>query len=803
MRILLAEDDAIARTAIAAGLSEIGHDVELAADGEEALMSARRTRPDVIISDVLMPRMDGYSLCQAVRSDERLYKVPVVFYSATFLEPQDRALAQSVGASGFILKDNNPAEFQLQLQQVVNESLDREQHAPPPPLDEEELERRHYQALTDKLTKKVDELERERQALRDSEQLLEQILTTIPDVVFVLSLPGLVPAYVAPEAERLLGFSGDEMMGDAVNWQSLLDEDERERIVAEIRQAVASRSSAVTLGRMRHKEGGYRWVEARFSPRLDDNGEPMELVGSLTDVSERIAAQELLRERERSLSTLLRNLPGMAYRCRNTPQWDMAFVSNGAEAVSGYTPKELVGENAIAYGDLILADERRRVWREVQQAIENNRQFSLAYPIRHKDGSIRWVWERGVGVLGEDGAMWVEGFINDITQRKRAEDELVALNRVLQTLSEGNRTLVHAPNEAVLLEHITRVFAEQGDYPVAWVSLPGEDKDALECRYAYGEQKEVLTAWGWQQMSLSGQQPVVRAYLDNLSVIISRSGGTAEAYGLDASMAGLGLETVYLLPIAYREEVFGVVGILSRLPVELRDKELVLLKELASDVGYGVHSHRTELARVDGLERLHSTLLHTVEAVSLALEKRDPYTAGHQERVAQLAVAIAREMGFDEQHIEGIHLGSMVHDIGKISVPAEILNRPGRLSTDEFGVIKAHPETGYEILKGVDFPWPIAEMIIQHHERLDGSGYPRGLKGEEIIPEARILAVADVVEAITSHRPYRPSLGVDIALDELERGRSTLYDAQVVDVCLRLFREQGFDWKEGAAKLAG
>lgn len=794
MRILLAEDDAITRTAIAAGLGEVGHDVELAGDGVEALDKARRTRPDVIISDVLMPRMDGYSLCQAVRSDQRLHKIPVVFYSATFLEPQDRALAESVGASGFILKDNDPAAFQQQLQQVVNESRDREQ--PPPSLDEEDLDRRHNQALTDKLTKKVNELERERQALRDNQQLLEQILTTIPDVVFVLSLPGLEVRYAAPRAERLLGYRGDEVMGDADRWMSLVEEGDRERLVAEVRQAVESRSSGVTLGRMRHKEGGYRWVEARFSPRLDQNGEPIEVVGSLTDVSERTEAQEQVKERERSLATLFRNLPGMAYRCRNTPQWEMEFVSDGAEAVCGYTREELVGENAIAYGDLILPDERPRVWREVQQAIESNRQFSLSYPIHHKDGSIRWVWERGVGVVDENGVVWVEGFMNDITQRKQGEDELVALNRVLQTLSEGNRVLVHAADEEVLLEGITRVFVEQGDYPAAWVSLPEDGRETLLCRYATGEQQGTLSDWGWQQVPLDGQLPVARAYLDNLSVIISRSGGSAERYGLDTSMAGLGLETVYILPIAYRDEVFGVIGILSRLPVELRDRELALLMELASDVGYGVNSHRTEQARVDGLERLHSTLLHTVEAVSLALEKRDPYTAGHQERVACLAVAIAREMGFDEQHIEGIHLGSMVHDIGKISVPAEILNRPGRLSKDEFGVIMAHPETGYEILKGVDFPWPIAEMIIQHHERLDGSGYPRGLKGEAIIPEARILAVADVVEAITSHRPYRPSLGVGMALEELERGRGTLYDTQVTDVCLRLFREQGFDWQE-------
>lgn len=179
--------------------------------------------------------------------------------------------------------------------------------------------------------------------------------------------------------------------------------------------------------------------------------------------------------------------------------------------------------------------------------------------------------------------------------------------------------------------------------------------------------------------------------------------------------------------------------------------------------------------------------LQLMQSMSLALEKRDPYTAGHQSHVATLARAIAEQMGFDTDRLEGLFLGATLHDLGKIAIPAEILTRPGRLCEEEMSLVRLHPQTGYEIIKDVSFPWPIAEMVLQHQERYDGSGYPAGLKGEEIILEARIIAVADVVEAMASHRPYRAALGIDAALDEIKRNKSRLYDPQVVDACLSVF----------------
>jgi len=212
---------------------------------------------------------------------------------------------------------------------------------------------------------------------------------------------------------------------------------------------------------------------------------------------------------------------------------------------------------------------------------------------------------------------------------------------------------------------------------------------------------------------------------------------------------------------------------------------------------YGANQDITKRKQAE--EKLESTLGNlrkavggTIQAIVQVVEMRDPYTAGHQRRVADLARSIATEMGLPSDTIEGIRMAAVIHDIGKVAVPAEILSKPGRLTQNEFELIKDHPLTGYDILKHVEFPWPIAEIIYQHHERLDGSGYPRGLKGDDVLLEARIIALADVVEAMASHRPFRPARGIDAALDEIEEHRGTLYDPEVVDTCLKLFRERGY-----------
>ncbi|HCX90505.1 MAG TPA: PAS sensor protein, partial [Deltaproteobacteria bacterium] len=193
---------------------------------------------------------------------------------------------------------------------------------------------------------------------------------------------------------------------------------------------------------------------------------------------------------------------------------------------------------------------------------------------------------------------------------------------------------------------------------------------------------------------------------------------------------------------------------------------------------------------------IHEGYLSIIQVLASIIEMRDPYTASHQKRVADLAHALAIEMGLSKGEIDGVHMAASIHDIGKISVPTETLSKPSRLTENEFNIIKEHPQVACDILKWIEFPWPVVQIVLQHHERSDGSGYPQKLSAEEIVLEARVLGVADVVEAMASHRPYRPALGIDKALEEISKNRGVLYDTRVVDACLKLFHEKGFKFKE-------
>jgi PAS domain S-box-containing protein/putative nucleotidyltransferase with HDIG domain len=244
-------------------------------------------------------------------------------------------------------------------------------------------------------------------------------------------------------------------------------------------------------------------------------------------------------------------------------------------------------------------------------------------------------------------------------------------------------------------------------------------------------------------------------------------------------------------------------------PCVRRDGREILCKVTASRIGEILLNRRIVVTYEDitdkkkaeqqlreSLMQIQKTMEGTVQSLGAVVEGRDPYTSGHQQRVSQLACAIAREMNLSQEQIDRIRIAALIHDIGKIQVPAEILSKPGLLGDIEFAIIKTHPQAGYDILKTIEFPWSVADIVLQHHERLNGSGYPLGIKGKDILLETKILSVADVVEAMCSHRPYRPSRGIQKALEEIDKNREILYDPAVVDFCLKLFRENAFEFEQ-------
>lgn len=375
-----------------------------------------------------------------------------------------------------------------------------------------------------------------------------------------------------------------------------------------------------------------------------------------------------------------------------------------------------------------------------------------------------------------------------------SKSDMLRLNRSLEVLSSCNKILVHASNEQQLLHDICRAVVEVGGYRMAWVGFALDDPDKTVKPVAHhghdeGYLASVQVTWSDTER---GQGPTGTAIRTRTSQVNKNFAANAVMKPWQKLAADRGYLSSSAFPLVCNGQAIGALTIYAAVIDPFTVKEIALLEELAADLAYGIGSLRLSESHAQSRKRLELSLEATVQSIAATLELRDSYTAGHQRRVSELAVAIAGEMGMSESDIHGLQLAASIHDLGKIQVPAEILVKPCRLDEYEYKLIQRHPQAGYDILKGIDFPWPIAELVRQHHEHLDGSGYPRGLVDADILPGAKILAIADVVEAMSSHRPYRPALGVEAALDEISRHKGTYFDPVAVDVCIRLFREKGF-----------
>ncbi|HET7833670.1 MAG TPA: HD domain-containing phosphohydrolase [Gallionella sp.] len=449
-------------------------------------------------------------------------------------------------------------------------------------------------------------------------------------------------------------------------------------------------------------------------------------------------------------------------------------------------------------------ERSKLIGRNVEEVFPEVKTFGLLDVLKR-------VWRSGVAeqlpaALYQDSRVsgWRENYVyrlesgdvvtvyDDVTERIEREAQIKHLNRTLHTVSACNESLVRARSEEELMREVCRHLVETGAYLLACVARFSEGQPA-SCRadFHFGHESIYRYHAGLADLPEHSANCPTAAVLRSGRAAVCNDFKEASRTCHDKNLQELGVNAILALPLAGKT-LYGALTIFSTQPDAFNSVEIKLMEDLAADIAYGITSLRTAAERDLSNRRLGSAMKNTVVALARTLEMRDPYTAGHQTKVAELATAIAEMMQLPPEQIEGIHLAGVVHDIGKIYIPAEILSKPGRLTDLEFNFINAHPQRGYDILKEIEFPWPIAQMVLQHHERMNGSGYPQGLQMPEILLEARILAVADVVEAMSSYRPYRPALGINAALEEIDRNRNTLYDSRVVDACLILFRERHY-----------
>ena len=529
------------------------------------------------------------------------------------------------------------------------------------------------------------------------------------------------------------------------------------------------------------------------------------------DIRDRLHAEQSLRDSEARYKRITEGITDYQYTVRVENGHVMETIQSSAcVTVTGYTTEEFQTDPYL-WIQMVVPEDRELVMERVSEVLAGKEVAPIEHRIIRKDGEFRWVSD--TIILFKDAAgnlLSYDGVIRDITERKLSEAALTRANRALKTLSAGNLALVQATSEDELLRMVTRVIVEQGGYDLAVVDYaeddPGKNMTPIACSATNDNHYWTI------HLDLGDIEPIASVIRNDMTQICHDIAcdpafqlwrDTALAHGYQSPPLGFAMIHVkpnslfrsassIAMPLCSTDKTFGGLCIYSAETHAFDEEEVRLLEELANDLAYGILALRNQKEREQHAIILRQSLEQSIQTIAGTLEARDPYTAGHQRRVAELATAIAREMRLSEEQINGIHLAAIIHDLGKIHVPAEILAKPGKLSDIEIMLIRTHPQAGYDILKHVKFPWPIADIILQHHEKLDGSGYPQGLKAEQILLESKILTVADMVEAMSSHRPYRPTLGIEVALDEIKHGRSNLYDPEVVDACLRLFAEKGF-----------
>ena len=636
--------------------------------------------------------------------------------------------------------------------------------------------------------------------LRDSENRFRNLVETTGDWIWEIN-ENTVYTYSSPQIQGILGYAPAEIIGKTPF--DLMTHEEARRLAGRFGALVEAQQPLVNLENTNlHKDGHPVILETSGVPVINAEGKFCGYRGIDRDITERKKAAESMMQQSALLRRIMDSIPDLVlFKDVNSVYLG---CNKAFEKFTGRPESEQIGKTDFDFFDRDTAQFFRDMDRQMMESKQarSNEEW-VTYPDGHKvllDTLKTPFYSPDNEVLG------LVGISRDITERKQAENALLHANRALATLGAVNRTLVHATDEQELLQDICQSIVEQRSYRMAWVGFAQDDAEkTIRIMARAGHEEGYLDTMqlSWTE-SERGMGPSGRAIRSGATQLCQDIANDPQyAPWRDAALQRGYLSGIALPLKSVGNKVFGILNVYAAEANAFSSAEIELLEEMAGDLAFGVNTLHVRGERDAVMEknrqqliRQQDSLEETIGAIAGIVDMRDPYTSGHQARVAGLAEAIARQMGLPDDQVHGIRLAGLVHDLGKIRVPSEILSKPGRLDAVEFELIKMHAQAGYDILKGINFPWPISQMVRQHHERLDGSGYPQGLKGDEILPGSRILAVADVVEAMYSHRPYRPGLGIEAALGEITAKREVYFDPAAVDACLVLFREQGYSFAD-------
>ena len=742
-----------------------GYEIVPAESGEEALDKLSVNQIDLILLDVMMPGMDGFKITRMVRQDNIHRLLPIILVTA-LRETEDRVKGIEAGCDDFISKPVDKMELLARVRSLLKVKAYND------------LMSNYREELAVEVTKRTGELkqslenvqreiiERKRveEVLRESEKKYRLLADNVNDVICILDM-NLNYTYISPSIKILRGYEQEELLKQPSF--EMVTPSSRElamRTLSEVMELEKSEHRDIYISRilpleLMRKDGTTVWTEVKFSFVRDENKQPVGILSVIRDVTERKRAEDELNEITGRLQ--------LAMVAAKAGIWDWNLQTNEMNwddrmlELYGLTHENFSG-GIKAWEQGLHPDDASRAMEESQAALRGELDFNTEFRVRHPDGKVVHIKANGLVLRDEEGKpLRMIGLNTDITDRKQAEESL-RVNR--QQLADIIRFL---PDATLAIDKEKRIIIwnkaieKMTGMPAA--EMIGKGNYAYSIPF-YGEERPQL-----MDLVLLDQNEEIAARYSNITF----DDGSIMADAFCNALYNNKGAWVFAKASPLHDQSGNIIGAIESIR-DITDRK------------------QAEEKLQQTLESLRKSFGATVQVMVSAIESRDPYTSGHQVRSANLACAIATEMGLSQDKIEGLRMAGSIHDIGKISIPAELLSKPTKLSELEFSMIKEHAQRGYEMLKDVESPWPLAEIVHQHHERMDGSGYPRNLKGAEILMEARILTVADVVEAMASHRPYRAGLGIDAALNEIEKNSGIFYDKAVVDACLKLFREKGF-----------
>ncbi len=744
-KVLIVDNDSTNRDMLESLLKGYGLEVTSAKNGRDALDNARCDPPDLIITEILMPVMDGYTLCHEWKSDDILKPIPLVFYTATCTDTKDEEFALNFGADRFIIKPQEPQILMNTLKEVWEENHEGKHGVTTPPGEEIEFLRRHNEFLFRNLEENMLDLEIVKKKLAISEERYHLSFENVTDVILTIDREFNVTA-ISPSVERRLGYKPEDFIGRPITELGyIITTESLEQAAADIGMMFKREKIPLSVYEFIAKDGERIFGEVSGS-LIMRNGRIDGLICVIRDITERKQAEEALSTSEEKFRKAFYTSPD-SVNINRLEDGMYISINPGFTRLTGYREDDIIGKTSLEYNIWYNSEDRQRLIAGLEK---EGKVTNLEAAFRIKGGDIRYGL-MSASVIDLHGVPYILNITRDITDRKQAEEALKESENKYRLLADNVSDVI---------------FVLDMDMHYTYVS------PSVKILRGY-EPAEVLKQSAFETLTPSSLEAAMRTISEVVELEKTEHSELSRTLQLEmVRKDGTTVSTEVKLSFIRNEnrQTAGILGVTRDITERMRAEQRLK----------------------DTLENLSKAVGATIKVLVSAVEARDPYTAGHQIRSADLARSIASEMKLPQEKIDGIRMAGSIHDIGKLSIPAELLAKPTKLTDTEFSLIKEHPQRGYKMLANVESPWPLAQIVYQHHERMNGSGYPRNLKGTEILMEARILAVADVVEAMSSHRPYRPALGTDAALDEIVKNRDILYDPEVVDACIRLFHEKGY-----------